>query len=72
MRTDIVQNLIKNYIHGDCGMSSSFIRTVSCILSSPGAHMKHCLAELINLFSICIKASIPLNTSRYMHNFALK
>lgn len=72
MRADIIHNLIKNYIHGDYGMTSFLFRTVSWILSLLGAHVKHGLAELIDSFSVCIKTSIPINIFRNMHNFALK
>lgn len=34
MGTDIIHKLIKNYSHGDYGMTSSFIRTASSVLSS--------------------------------------
>lgn len=72
MRADIMHNFIKNYIHGDYGMTSFLFRTASWILSLLGAHMKHWLAEVIHLFSICTKTSIPINIFRYMHNLAFK
>lgn len=57
MGTDIIYRLIKNDSHGDQGMISSFIQTVSSVLSS--LVLSVTLAELINSFSICINISIP-------------